>query len=304
MNFRFIEAFVWVARLYSFKAAADKLHITQAAISSRIAALENQLGMRLFERDERNVALTYSGSELLKHAEQLLVASARMMDAVSDRSSFRGRVAIGVIEALVYTWLPDLLRRFHAIYPHASVEIHSDHSPRLHDDLRKGGIDLAFTVRELSDRGVENVRLCSYSMGWIASPSLGLSNRPLDTDIFEHYPVITFLSDSFVYTDQLSKLRGLNSIVVNHFSSIAAMVSLVKGGYGIATLPIAAIHDDIASGEIVPLNIQPALAAQPLVANLRAATDSPLAEPLVQLAREVVVQFVERYPARGICLES
>jgi DNA-binding transcriptional LysR family regulator len=58
MNLRFIEAFVWVARLHSFKAAADKLHMTQAAISSRIAALENQLGMRLFERDERNVALT------------------------------------------------------------------------------------------------------------------------------------------------------------------------------------------------------------------------------------------------------
>ena len=304
MNLRFIEAFVWVARLHSFKAAADKLHMTQAAISSRIAALENQLGMRLFERDERNVALTYSGSEVLKHAEQLLVASARMMDAVSDRSSFRGRVAIGVIEALVHTWLPDLLRRFHAIYPQASIEIHSDHSPRLHDELRKGGIDLAFTVRELSDRGVENVRLCSYPMGWIASPSLGLSNRALDTDVFEHYPIITFLKDSFVYTDLLSKVRGINSILVNHCSSIAAIVSLVKGGYGIATLPIAAIHDDIASGEIVPLNIQPALAAQPMVANLRAATDSPLAEPLVQLAREAVVEFVERYPASGICLES
>ena len=105
-------------------------------------------------------------------------------------------------------------------------------------------------------------------MGWIASPSLGLSNGALDTDVFEHYPIITFLSDSFVYADLLSKLRDINSILVNRCSSIAAIVSLVKGGYGIATLPIAAIHDDIASGEIVLLNIRPALAAQPMVANL------------------------------------
>lgn len=50
MNIRFLETFIWVAQLRSFKAAAGKLHLTQAAISGRIAALENDLGELLFER--------------------------------------------------------------------------------------------------------------------------------------------------------------------------------------------------------------------------------------------------------------
>lgn len=103
MNLRFIEAFVWVARLRSFKAAAEKLHTTQTAISARIATLENQFGVKLFERDKRTVVLTYSGEELLKYAEQLLGISARMMEAVADRSSYGGTVSIGAIETVVHT---------------------------------------------------------------------------------------------------------------------------------------------------------------------------------------------------------
>jgi DNA-binding transcriptional LysR family regulator len=72
MNVRFLEAFVWVSKLGSFKAAADKLFTTQAGISSRIATLEQQFGVRLFERDHRAVTLTYQGSELLPYAERMI----------------------------------------------------------------------------------------------------------------------------------------------------------------------------------------------------------------------------------------
>ena len=62
MNVRFLEAFVWVAKLGSFKAAAEKMHTTQAGISSRIATLEEQFGVRLFDREHRGVLLTYHGT--------------------------------------------------------------------------------------------------------------------------------------------------------------------------------------------------------------------------------------------------
>ena len=71
MNLRFIETFVWVARLRSFTAAAEKLNATQAAISTRIATLEEDFGVKLFERDKRTVTLTHSGEELLNYAEEL-----------------------------------------------------------------------------------------------------------------------------------------------------------------------------------------------------------------------------------------
>jgi DNA-binding transcriptional LysR family regulator len=85
MNLRFIEAFVWVARLRGFTAAAKKLYTTQAAISARIATLEDDFGVKLFERDKRTVALTHSGEELLGYAEQLLGVSARMVELEAQR---------------------------------------------------------------------------------------------------------------------------------------------------------------------------------------------------------------------------
>ena len=97
MNLRFIEAFVWVARLRSFTAAAEKLYTTQAAISARIATLESDFGVKLFERDNRTVTLTHSGEDLLRYAEQLLGISARMLEAVSDRATYGGFIAVGVI---------------------------------------------------------------------------------------------------------------------------------------------------------------------------------------------------------------
>lgn len=62
MNLRFLQAFVWVARLRSFKAAADRLHTTQAGISGRVATLEEQFGVRLFERDRRLMTPAPPGS--------------------------------------------------------------------------------------------------------------------------------------------------------------------------------------------------------------------------------------------------
>jgi DNA-binding transcriptional LysR family regulator len=61
MNTRFLEAFVWAVRLGSFREAAERLNMTQAAISSRIASLEDEFGQRLFDRNARDICLTASG---------------------------------------------------------------------------------------------------------------------------------------------------------------------------------------------------------------------------------------------------
>ena len=171
MNLRFIEAFVWVTRLHSFRAASEKLNTTQTAISARIASLESDFGVRLFERDKRTVTLTHSGEELLKYAEELLGISARMMEAVADRASYGGTISIGAIETVVYTWLPDLLRRLRDSFTKVRVEIHSYMTANLHDELLKGNIDLALTAQSLSNASVENRRICEFEMRWVTSPN-------------------------------------------------------------------------------------------------------------------------------------
>ena len=170
MNLRFIEAFVWVARLRSFTAAAEKLYTTQAAISARIATLEADFGVKLFERDKRTVTLTPSGEELLKHAEELLGISARMLEAVSDRATYGGFIAVGVIEAVVHTWLPELLGRLRQRFPKVRVEIHSYITADLHEELLNGNIDLALTAEALASPAIENSRICGFQWGGLRRP--------------------------------------------------------------------------------------------------------------------------------------
>lgn len=284
MNLRFIEAFVWVARLRSFTAAAEKLSATQAAISARIATLESEFGVKLFERDNRTVTLTPAGEELLRHAEQLLVASARMLEAVSERAVAGRCIAIGVIEAVTHTWLPDALQRLRLQAPHARVEIHSDTTFVLHEELLKGNIDIAFTSEPLTAHSVCNTPICHFPMAWVAART---AIGPTDASVsgfIRSAPVLTFRRDSFVYRDVVVKL-GIDSVArINPVSSIAAMVGLVRCGYGIATLPPAVVSAALDSREFISLTGLLDLLPIPVIASRRRQTVSPIVEPLVKLA--------------------
>lgn len=286
MNLRFIEAFVWVARLRSFTGAAEKLYTTQAAISSRIATLENDFGVKLFERDNRTVTLTPSGEELLTYAEQLLGISARMLEAVSDRATYGGFIAIGVIEAVVHTWLPELLGRLRQQFPKVRVEIHSYITADLHEELLNGNIDLALAVEALANPAIQNDPICAFEMAWIMAPN-AKGNPPLsDVELLDRLPILTFLRDSLVYRDVAAKLGPYGVARINPISSIAAMVSLVRAGYGLATIPRAAIAPALDSGELIALEGVPALAPLPVIASRRRQSESPLASAVVHLAVE------------------
>ncbi len=286
MNLRFIEAFVWVARLRSFTAAAEKLFTTQAAISARIATLEDDFGVRLFERDKRTVALTHSGEELLEYAEQLLGISARMLEAVSDRATHEGFVSIGVIEAVVHTWLPEMLKRVRHEFPKVRVEIHSYMTADLHEELLKGNIDLALTAETLANPAIQNSSICGFQMGLITAPTATEDRHVTDAELLSRLPILTFLRDSLVYRDVVAKLGPYCVARINPISSIAAMVSLVRNGYGLATLPRAAIAPALDSGELVALEGVPELAPLPVVACRRRQSESPLVAAVVHLAAE------------------
>ena len=94
MNLRFVEAFLWVARLKSFKAAAEQMHTTQAAISGRIATLEEELGTKLFERDNRSVKLTHRGAGLIPLAEKMLDLAAQMRQTVVVKEAVTGTLRL------------------------------------------------------------------------------------------------------------------------------------------------------------------------------------------------------------------
>ena len=106
VNLKHVETFVWVATLGSFRKAAERLNCSQPAISSRIAALENLLGVKLFERQAGSFVLSAKGMELLPAANKLLVIGERFHAQASEGASMGGGFRLGVSETIVQTcWL-------------------------------------------------------------------------------------------------------------------------------------------------------------------------------------------------------
>jgi DNA-binding transcriptional LysR family regulator len=295
MNVRFLEAFVWVARLGSFRAAADKLHTTQAGISSRIATLEEQFGVRLFDREHRSVLLTYHGTQLMPHAERMIELQARMVEAMGQVEHFSGMLRIGAIETVAHTWLPGLLSRFAARFPNATLELDSDITPRLRDHLLRGTLDCAILSEEITPGFIDNHRIANFAMVWVTGPRLAArlpAHRPLSLPDLAEHPIISFHRESGVYRNIAQGASHCANLRVSYFSSMGAMLELARAGFGSALLPMAVVQEDLRSGRLVLLPVAPTPNVLPLVASVRLEPASPMASALVRMAQEACDEFV------------
>jgi len=122
-----LRAFVAVAELASFRAAAEAIHLSQPALSRRIGKLERTLGVRLLERTTRRVALTLAGREFARTARTLLAefdGALMQMRELGARPG--GEVTLACVSSAVHHFLPDVIRRFHARHPRIRVRILDD----------------------------------------------------------------------------------------------------------------------------------------------------------------------------------
>ena len=143
-----LTAFMAVAETGSFSAAAERLYITQPAISKRIALLEQQLEARLFDRVGRQIQLTEAGRSLLPRARQVLMDVEDMARAIHDLSGeVGGKLRIGTSHHIGLHRLPPVLRQFSRDYPLVKLDIHFIDSEEawegvLHGELEMGVVTL------------------------------------------------------------------------------------------------------------------------------------------------------------------
>jgi DNA-binding transcriptional LysR family regulator len=296
MNLTFLETFIWVARLKSFTLAADRMHATQAAISSRIASLERELGVKLFVREPREVRLTPDGLFALERAERLVKSAQEFLSEMAGQERLRGTVRIGAIDTISHSWLVDLIRRSKMLYPHINIELTADTSLRLTDCLMANEIDIALMMGPVLRPDIVNVDLCTYACSWVASPDLGLHDRAINVDDLAAYPIISFPKGAQPY-DVLRRYfhRQLDTdSVLYATNSLATIVRMAIDGIGVAAIPTVVIRRELARGELVALDVRqpfPPLSMQAVY------MDSPnfaLPSTIANLAREVAREFCAR----------
>jgi DNA-binding transcriptional LysR family regulator len=285
MNLRFLEAFYWIAKLGSFSAAATKMHATPAAISERIRTLEEDFGVRIFERDSRRVTLTPQGQRLLPYAEQMLQLRDAMKESVQDQSAQTGIISIGVIESVVHTWLPDLLRELNQVYPGITIELYSESTPQLKGQLAADQLDLAILADEVEGEVFESVPLATDPMIWVGHPAIagGVADAKAFEALLTRQPVMTFMRDTPAYRDVRRALASFIGVRVNPFSSIAAIVSVLCGGYGIAVLPSRVARPYLQDGRLTEMACGPRLAPLRLLLARPATGKQPVVDAVADL---------------------
>jgi DNA-binding transcriptional LysR family regulator len=144
METQLLEVFRTVARYGSITGAATALRYTQSAVSRQIAALEAELGVRVFDRLPRGVELTAEGRELLPHAEAVLDRLAGARRSLDDlRGLGRGRLRVGAFPTAVAALVPRALASFRQAYPEVDLSLVEGRTPGLLERLADGDADVA-----------------------------------------------------------------------------------------------------------------------------------------------------------------
>ncbi|ALM84181.1 hypothetical protein ASB57_15440 [Bordetella sp. N] len=310
-DLRTFETFYWVAKLGGFRAAATKLHTTQPAVSARIAQLEQELGVDLFDANRRRATLTARGALLVEYAERLLKVREELLAAVAQPAALRGKFTIGTSETLVRTWLSSLIEDINGKYPNLIIDIAVDNSPELRQRLLAQDIDLALMTETIPNEGVHGVKLCDYEICFVVARDLppvapqqgeaaacpdndsDHAGRP-DDELFSRYPIITWPAYTLLSTNVLARIRedlGLSDIRIWGVSSVQTIIDMVHAGRGIAALSTVLVQGAIDSGALRVLDTSVTLPRLDYYAvYLDGTSNNALKRSICALAQEAAVR--------------
>lgn len=244
MNLRFVEAFYWAATLKSVTRAAEKLYLTQSALSSRLATLEAELGVLLLDRRDKQFRLTTAGTRFLRHAERLLNLQREIKSEFGHGGAEHPMaLRLGAIESVVHSWLVEWVQSLRRAHPALELALTVETSPLLVDQLQRGAADLILAALPAIGDGVRSRALPPMPMVFAGRAERHGRKRHTLAQLATQDELLTFQrgSQPHVALLDLCRSHGVAAPRVHTISSISAMVQLVAQGFGVATLPQAAV---------------------------------------------------------------
>ena len=256
-----LEAFAAIAQHGSFTRGATALQLTQPTVTHRIAQLERQLGVKLFERygRGRGVELTDAGRALLPAAQRALQASREAAEAIAAlRYGGTGSLAIATAPTIGTYVLPDLLQRFSGEHPGVEVAIRTGRSEEVQDMVLNDDVQIGFE-RELEHPEIMSTRLYEDGIELMASPRHPLARR-------RRASVLELARESVIFYDVGSSYHLMSQAVFRNTTisprhtldvdSLEMAKHLVMRGLGLAFLPRVAVERELAAGELVAVQIE------------------------------------------------
>ena len=262
-----LRSFEAAGRLLSFTSAAEELFVTQAAISRQIRELEDRLGLALFTRHHRHVALTAAGQRLLATLTESFSAIAHRMDTLCDLEQ-EVPVTVSAEPGFATCCLMPRLGRFHREYPNIAVSIDSETKVV---DFKTSEVELAlrFSFSRTSWPGVESRKLVSSPLSPVLSPSL-MSDPAQIKQAIENRDITIIHDESRDAWREWLEAAGMDPELAMpgpHYTDTNLVVQAALRGIGIINPGLAVVRDDLATGRLIqPFDIEIARSSYYLVA--------------------------------------
>ncbi|MCF2870683.1 hydrogen peroxide-inducible genes activator [Octadecabacter sp. G9-8] len=248
-QFRYFEA---LAHHGHFGRAADASGISQPALSMQIKEMEQDLGVKLFERAARQVRLTRFGEDFAPRVRDIL----RSVDEVEDlarlaKNSLSGRLRIGVIPTIAPYLLPSFIGQLTLAHPTLDIHIRETLTPRLIEELSDGRIDAAIVALPVSEPSFEEVAIFDEDFVLIRPDTDAMQAVPDAADLAKMK--LLLLEEGHCFRDQALAFCSMRSALPREGldgSTLSTLVQLVGAGIGVTLIPDMAVSVETRSAAV------------------------------------------------------
>lgn len=256
---RQLDTFLEVARDLSISQAAEKMHVTQPAVSMQMRQLEDAVGVPLYEQMGRKIRLTEAGEDFQQYAIAAIAQLKQMEDAMAQRRGLKkGRVELAIVSTAKY-FVPMLLVKFRKRFPDIDVALHIHNRENIVKLLNRNEIDLIVMGRAPDNLDCAATAFATNPMGVISAPEHPLSRRrsaPLAILNDQEFVVRESGSGTRQAMERLFAEHQIQARIVMEMPSNETIKQAVMAGMGLSFLSLRTIRHELASGHLVRLDIE------------------------------------------------
>ena len=235
MDLSGLQIFRCVAEAGGITRAAERLHRVPSNVTARVRQLEEDLGVQLFLREGKRIAITPAGQVLLGYAERILALAEEAREALQD-STPRGRLRLGTMESTAATRLPGPLAEYHLRYPEVTLELSTGPTRQLVTRVLGGELDAAFVADPSREERLESVRAFTEELVLVAEAGHSRIRSPKDLS----RPTMLVFGSGCTYRRRLEEWFGAGGAEPERIVELAsyhAILGCAVAGMGVALLP-------------------------------------------------------------------
>jgi DNA-binding transcriptional LysR family regulator len=241
MELRHLRYFVVAAEEQNVTRAAERLHLSQPPLSRQIRDLEDELGVELFRRTAKSLALTEAGRAFLPEARAVLLRVDQAADAARAAANrCQGKLRVGYAPSLTAKFLPRALRAFAAEYPGTHVTLHDLSSEECRQKLAARKLDVALTIRPSgAAKGFRYEEIANVHVACAVGRDHPLARkRSVTLKQLAGEPFVSYAEDE--YPEYVARLRqicraaGFRPNIVGEYDGATGLITAVESGRGIA----------------------------------------------------------------------